>query len=165
LRTGSWTFTYSCDTSTTATSNFSAAKRKPREPMPAEDKPFPESDILKGFVHYGPSAADAPGPEDLWKDVKRLRGAVCSGQDGRRVYEFLIDIRGRKRWAKSVDGGPLSAEGAERRFHRFYGVKAATEEELETLNAPGNFSLFLDGQAAAALKRLGYKGGFGEEVF
>jgi hypothetical protein len=119
---------------------------------------------LKGFLHYGPAAQDNPFTHER-RHVIRLRGAVSLGDKQRPRYEFIVDIQGKKRWACSVDDAPLTSDGADKRHHRFLGIKAASIEELNLLNLPENRDSLFDGALQSALKRLDYDGGCGTVVF
>lgn len=118
---------------------------------------------LKGFVHYGAAADDKPPAGEL-KPVKKLRALVRYDEKHQPVYEFLFDIMCKKRWAKSVAGGPFTSEGKDKRHRRFNGVKAADSSELRCLNEGKVFAEMLGGESRAALSELDYRGG-GEVLF
>jgi hypothetical protein len=110
---------------------------------------------LKGFVHYGRAAEDRQPYKPLG-EISKLRGVVRFDDRHQPIFEVLVDITGKKRWAKSVNGGPFVADGKSKRHRRFNGVKAANAGELMILNKKPNFSEILDTESANAVKQLDY---------
>jgi hypothetical protein len=120
-------------------------------------------DCLRGFVHYGSASSDSG--EVKWGSVRKLHGVVYYGGDKQHVFEVLVDLKGKKRWARSVNGGPFAGSGGGKRYKRFYGVLPASASELEAINSEESFRMLLGPESKAALKKLDFQDGFGEVLF
>jgi hypothetical protein len=118
--------------------------------------------FLGGFAPYGTAFENRLPPS---VEARKLHAVVYLGLDNKPVYEFLVDISGKKRWVRSAEGSMFDNYCANKRFHRFNGVKPATAGDLEVLNTPFIFANIMDDESRKAFKKLELQGGFGEVTF